>query len=181
MSRARKALVALLTLLVVGAAVLTWRLADREPETGHGRAPHHDRDHHRQTLPADPGQPPRKHPAGDRADGRIVAAGANVPTPAGATIIDARGKWIAAGIVAGFTNLGLVDAEGMAVWGSTCPSGLVGVSIRWPCRSVVGIPKALSGSSVADGGAGWAEGCPVPCGNTGGGAALLSSLPVTAT
>ncbi len=33
MSRARKALVALLTLLVVGAAVLTWRLADREPAT----------------------------------------------------------------------------------------------------------------------------------------------------
>jgi imidazolonepropionase-like amidohydrolase len=46
-------------------------------------------------------------------DGRIVAAGANVAVPAGATTVDARGKWIAAGMVAGFTNLGLVDANGV--------------------------------------------------------------------
>ncbi|MEG3089015.1 amidohydrolase family protein [Sphingomonas sp. PB4P5] len=46
-------------------------------------------------------------------DGRIVAAGAGVAVPAGATVIDATGKWVAAGMVAGFTNLGLVDAEGV--------------------------------------------------------------------
>jgi len=46
-------------------------------------------------------------------DGRIVAAGAGVAVPAGATVIDATGKWVAAGMVAGFTNLGLVDAEGI--------------------------------------------------------------------
>ena len=46
-------------------------------------------------------------------DGRIVAAGANVAVPAGATVVDAHGKWIAAGIVAGFSNLGLVDANGV--------------------------------------------------------------------
>lgn len=46
-------------------------------------------------------------------DGRIVAAGAGVAVPAGATVIDATGKWVAAGIVAGFTNMGLVDAEGV--------------------------------------------------------------------
>ena len=46
-------------------------------------------------------------------DGRIVAAGPNVAVPAGATVVDAHGKWIAAGIVAGFTNLGLVDADGV--------------------------------------------------------------------
>ena len=46
-------------------------------------------------------------------DGRIVAAGAGVAVPTGATIIDATGKWVAAGIVAGFTNMGLVDAEGV--------------------------------------------------------------------
>ncbi|CAN5172585.1 amidohydrolase family protein [soil metagenome] len=46
-------------------------------------------------------------------DGRIVAAGSGVAVPAGATIVDARGKWVAAGMVAGFTNLGLVDAEGI--------------------------------------------------------------------
>ncbi len=46
-------------------------------------------------------------------DGRIVAAGANVAVPAGATVVDAKGKWVAAGIVAGFTDLGLVDANGV--------------------------------------------------------------------
>lgn len=46
-------------------------------------------------------------------DGRIVAAGAGIAVPAGATIVDANGKWVAAGIVAGFTNMGLVDAEGV--------------------------------------------------------------------
>ncbi len=40
-------------------------------------------------------------------DGRIVAAGANVPVPADATIIDARGRWVVAGMVAGFTELGI--------------------------------------------------------------------------
>jgi imidazolonepropionase-like amidohydrolase len=46
-------------------------------------------------------------------DGRIVAAGTGVAVPAGATVVDAHGKWVAAGMVAGFTNLGLVDAEGI--------------------------------------------------------------------
>lgn len=40
-------------------------------------------------------------------DGHIVAAGANVPIPAGAAVIDAHGKWVAAGMVAGFTSLGI--------------------------------------------------------------------------
>ena len=46
-------------------------------------------------------------------DGRIVAAGAGVAVPAGATVVDASGKWVAAGMVAGFTNMGLVDADGV--------------------------------------------------------------------
>lgn len=47
-------------------------------------------------------------------DGRVVAAGANVAVPAGATIVDAHGKWVTPGIVAGFSRLGLseVDAAG---------------------------------------------------------------------
>lgn len=44
---------------------------------------------------------------------RVVAAGANVPVPAGATVVDARGKWVAAGIVAGPNDLGLLDADGV--------------------------------------------------------------------
>jgi imidazolonepropionase-like amidohydrolase len=44
---------------------------------------------------------------------RIVAAGANVTVPAGAQVIDARGKWVAAGIITGPNELGLVDADGV--------------------------------------------------------------------
>lgn len=44
-------------------------------------------------------------------DGRIVAAGAQVAVPAGATVIDATGKWVTPGIVAGFSRLGLVDVD----------------------------------------------------------------------
>lgn len=46
-------------------------------------------------------------------DGRVIAAGANVAVPAGARVIDAHGKWVAAGIVAGFTSEGIVDGEGI--------------------------------------------------------------------
>ncbi len=46
-------------------------------------------------------------------DGRVVAAGAGVAVPAGARTIDATGKWVAAGMVAGFTSEGIVDGEGI--------------------------------------------------------------------
>jgi imidazolonepropionase-like amidohydrolase len=46
-------------------------------------------------------------------DGRVTAAGANVAVPPGARTIDATGKWIAPGIVAGMTALGIVDGYGM--------------------------------------------------------------------
>jgi imidazolonepropionase-like amidohydrolase len=42
-------------------------------------------------------------------DGRIVAAGRGVAVPAGAQVIDATGKWVAAGIVSGLAQLGLMD------------------------------------------------------------------------
>ncbi|MGQ0589927.1 MAG: amidohydrolase family protein [Sphingosinicella sp.] len=44
-------------------------------------------------------------------DGRIVAAGANVAVPAGATVVDARGKWVTPGIVAGFSRIGLIEVD----------------------------------------------------------------------
>ncbi len=44
-------------------------------------------------------------------DGRIVAAGAGVAVPAGARVVDATGKWVSAGIVAGFSRLGLVEVD----------------------------------------------------------------------
>ncbi|HEY0164323.1 MAG TPA: amidohydrolase family protein [Sphingomicrobium sp.] len=44
-------------------------------------------------------------------NGRIVAAGPGVRVPAGATIIDATGKWVTPGIVAGFSRLGLAEVD----------------------------------------------------------------------
>ena len=44
-------------------------------------------------------------------DGRIVAAGAGVAVPASAQLIDARGKWVAPGMIAGFSRLGLTELE----------------------------------------------------------------------
>jgi hypothetical protein len=44
-------------------------------------------------------------------NGRIVAAGPLVQVPAGATVIDARGKWVTPGIVAGFSRLGLAEVD----------------------------------------------------------------------
>jgi imidazolonepropionase-like amidohydrolase len=44
-------------------------------------------------------------------DGRVVAAGANVAVPAGANVIDAHGKWVTPGIVAGFSRIGLSEVD----------------------------------------------------------------------
>ncbi|MFC3578583.1 amidohydrolase family protein [Sphingomonas hylomeconis] len=65
------------------------------------------------TVAIGDGSQPIDHGTVVMRDGRIVAAGAGIAVPAGATVIDATGKWVAAGMVAGFTNLGLVDAEGI--------------------------------------------------------------------
>ncbi|MBJ6120196.1 amidohydrolase family protein [Sphingomonas mollis] len=46
-------------------------------------------------------------------DGRVVAAGSGVAVPAGAQIVDATGKWVTPGIVAGIGSLGLVDVGGV--------------------------------------------------------------------
>jgi imidazolonepropionase-like amidohydrolase len=44
-------------------------------------------------------------------DGRVVAAGQGVRVPADARVIDASGKWVTPGIVAGFSRLGLADVD----------------------------------------------------------------------
>lgn len=54
-------------------------------------------------------------------DGSIVAAGGNVAIPAGATIVDATGKWVTPGIIAGFSRLGLAEVD--AVDGTNDKSG----------------------------------------------------------
>lgn len=47
------------------------------------------------------------------ANGRIVAAGRGVAVPTGAQVVDATGKWVAAGMVSAPTDLSLVDSEGV--------------------------------------------------------------------
>jgi imidazolonepropionase-like amidohydrolase len=44
-------------------------------------------------------------------DGRIVAAGRGVATPAGAQIVDATGKWVTPGLIAGFSRVGLIEVD----------------------------------------------------------------------
>jgi imidazolonepropionase-like amidohydrolase len=44
-------------------------------------------------------------------NGRILAAGRNVAVPAGAQRVDATGKWVTPGIVAGFSRVGLLEVD----------------------------------------------------------------------
>jgi imidazolonepropionase-like amidohydrolase len=44
-------------------------------------------------------------------DGKISAVGADIPTPAGATVIDCSGKWIYPGMIDGGTTLGLSEVN----------------------------------------------------------------------
>jgi imidazolonepropionase-like amidohydrolase len=56
-------------------------------------------------------------------DGRVVAAGSNVTVPVGARTVDATGKWVTPGIVAGFTRLGLVEVDAVDQTNDTAASG----------------------------------------------------------
>ena len=44
-------------------------------------------------------------------DGRVVAAGPGARIPADARIVDANGKWVTPGLVAGFSRLGLAEID----------------------------------------------------------------------
>ena len=44
-------------------------------------------------------------------DGRIVAVGQGLAIPAGATVIDASGKYVTPGLIAGMSNLGITEIE----------------------------------------------------------------------
>jgi imidazolonepropionase-like amidohydrolase len=44
-------------------------------------------------------------------NGRVIAAGRGVSVPGGAEVIDATGKWVTPGIVAGFSRLGLAEVD----------------------------------------------------------------------
>jgi imidazolonepropionase-like amidohydrolase len=57
------------------------------------------------------GSPPIDNGTVVISNGRVIAAGANVPVPTGAERIDARGKWVTPGVVAGFSRLGLAAVD----------------------------------------------------------------------
>ncbi|WP_243444705.1 amidohydrolase family protein [Sphingosinicella humi] len=56
-------------------------------------------------------------------NGRIAAAGANVAVPAGATVVDATGKWVTPGLVAGFSRVGLVEVDAVDATNDTQANG----------------------------------------------------------
>ena len=46
-------------------------------------------------------------------NGRVTAVGRGIAVPAGAMVIDATGKWVTPGIIAGGTNLGIDEVDGV--------------------------------------------------------------------
>ena len=46
-------------------------------------------------------------------DGRVLFAGRGVAVPAGVEAVDAGGRWVTPGIVAGFTRMGIVEVDGV--------------------------------------------------------------------
>ncbi|MEY2928227.1 MAG: hypothetical protein RL367_2704 [Pseudomonadota bacterium] len=58
-------------------------------------------------------------------NGRVVAAGRGVAVPAGAKAIDASGKWVTPGVVAGFSRLGLVAVDAVDAANDTAAGGSV--------------------------------------------------------
>ncbi len=58
-------------------------------------------------------------------NGRVTAAGKGIAIPPGSKTIDARGKWVTPGIVAGFTRLGLAAVDAVDAANDTAANGSV--------------------------------------------------------
>jgi imidazolonepropionase-like amidohydrolase len=69
-------------------------------------------------------------------NGRVVAAGAQVAVPAGAEVIDASGKWVTPGLVAGFSRLGLSDVDAV--------DGATDISANGPFSAALDIAPAIN-------------------------------------
>ncbi len=79
--------------------------------------------------------------------GRITAVGAGLAAPAGATVIDARGKWVTPGFINAATTLGLVEVGAVAETrdnGVRSPNGVSAFFQPWEGlnASSVDIPQA---------------------------------------
>jgi imidazolonepropionase-like amidohydrolase len=82
-------------------------------------------------------------------NGRILAAGVNVGIPPDAQLVDARGKWVTPGIVAGFSRLGLseIDLSGDGTTDDRATGGPFGAAIDVapavnPAYSTIAINRA---------------------------------------
>jgi imidazolonepropionase-like amidohydrolase len=79
---------------------------------------------------------------------RVVAAGAGIPVPPDANVIDAQGRWVAAGMVAGLSSLGLLDVDAVSESNDTkAPKSPFGAAIDIasainPQSAVVGMERA---------------------------------------
>ena len=56
-------------------------------------------------------------------DGRVVAAGRSIAVPTGTATVDAGGRWVTPGIVAGFTRMGIVESDGVEETNDTAARG----------------------------------------------------------
>ena len=75
-------------------------------------------------------------------NGRVVAAGADVAVPAGAQIVDARGKWVTPGVVAGFSRIGLVEVDAVDATNDTRAS-------TSPFNAAIDVAPAVNPESTA--------------------------------
>jgi imidazolonepropionase-like amidohydrolase len=77
-------------------------------------------------------------------DGRVIAAGAGVAVPAGAQVVDAAGRWVTPGIVAGFSRIGLVEVDAVSGTNDTAAA-------QGPFSAAIDIAPAINpeASSIA--------------------------------
>jgi imidazolonepropionase-like amidohydrolase len=63
-------------------------------------------------------------------DGKIAAIGKNIPTPAGATVVDAKGKQVYPGLILPISNLGLVEMSSVRATSDVQEIGELNPNIR---------------------------------------------------
>ena len=74
-------------------------------------------------------------------DGRIVAVGKGIAVPAGATVIDATGKWVTPGLVAGYSDLGINEIDFVGPTNDTAAG-------KSPFSAALDVSVALNGRST---------------------------------
>ena len=84
-------------------------------------------------------------------DGKIVAVGANVTIPAGATRIDATGKWVTPGLVNAATQLGAVEIGAVADTRDVSARGHDGIAAAFTVADALNPESQLIPAAREDG------------------------------